>query len=136
MPWFYILQCSDGHYYVGSTPVIEGRVWQHNAGLGSKYTAARRPVQLVFSHETATLKEAFDFERQIKRWRREKKEALIRGAYLALIELSKAGKSVSQSDRAAVLRQAQDGSPGRRAGRSVARELDSAQEHNRLRSGT
>jgi len=34
MPWMYILKCSDGSYYVGSTWDLEKRVWEHNEGLG------------------------------------------------------------------------------------------------------
>ena len=31
--WLYILRCSDGSYYVGTTrDVLEGRIAQHNAG--------------------------------------------------------------------------------------------------------
>ena len=46
MAWTYILRCADGTYYVGSTTDLERRVGQHDAGLGSAYTAPvrRRPV--------------------------------------------------------------------------------------------
>ena len=37
--WMYILECSDGSYYVGSTINLERRLWEHNEGLGAKYTA-------------------------------------------------------------------------------------------------
>ena len=44
MPYMYILQCADDSYYVGSTWNLEKRLWQHNQGLGAKYTARRLPV--------------------------------------------------------------------------------------------
>ena len=43
MHWVYILECSDGNYYVGSTWNVEHRVWQRGEGLGSEYTKMRRP---------------------------------------------------------------------------------------------
>jgi predicted GIY-YIG superfamily endonuclease len=38
MPHLYILECSDGTYYVGSTWNLERRVSEHNLGLGAAYT--------------------------------------------------------------------------------------------------
>jgi putative endonuclease len=43
----------------------------------------------VFAQETVNTNDAFRLERQIKGWCREKKVALIRGDYAALVELSK-----------------------------------------------
>ncbi|WP_193607175.1 GIY-YIG nuclease family protein [Nocardioides lijunqiniae] len=51
MAWVYILQCSDGSYYVGSTIDLEGRVSAHNLGLGAAYTSRRRPVRLLWAAE-------------------------------------------------------------------------------------
>ena len=46
----YIVRCVDGSYYVGSTKQeIEARVWEHNNLPSGGYTAARRPVELVFT---------------------------------------------------------------------------------------
>ena len=89
MPWMYILQCSDGSYYVGSTLNLEKRLWEHNNGYGAKYTQKRLPVILVFSTEFATIEEAFIREKQVQGWSRAKREALIRGDYDALPELSR-----------------------------------------------
>ena len=90
MAWVYILECKNGAFYTGSTPNLERRVAQHNAGEGSNFTAIRRPVELVFSYEVERIDEAFYLERQVKGWRREKKMALIRGDYEALVELADA----------------------------------------------
>ena len=51
MPYFvYILECSDGSYYTGSTDDINKRLWQHEQGIEvSSYTYSRRPVKLVWS---------------------------------------------------------------------------------------
>ena len=42
MAWVYILECSDGSLYVGSTTDVERRVWQHQNGEGAAYTKRRR----------------------------------------------------------------------------------------------
>ena len=87
--YLYILKCSDGSYYVGSTSDLEYRVAQHQSGEVPGYTAAHRPVTLVYSCEFENPYEAFLRERQVKGWSRKKKEALIREDYAALVELSK-----------------------------------------------
>ena len=50
-------------------------------------------MKLVYTCEFDTPHEAFLRERQVKGWSRRKKEALLRGDYEALIELSKARAS-------------------------------------------
>jgi len=81
----YILRCSDGSYYVGITHAsLEQRLAEHAAGTFDGYTTHRRPVSLVFQQPFEHIEDAIAAERQIKGWRREKKEALIRGDYAAL----------------------------------------------------
>jgi putative endonuclease len=90
----YILRCADGSYYVGRTrESLETRVAQHNAGTFGGYTARRRPVQLVFHQEFAHITDAIAAERQVKGWRRAKKEALIRGDFHLLPMLSASAKN-------------------------------------------
>jgi predicted GIY-YIG superfamily endonuclease len=88
MAWMYILQCSDGSYYVGSTTDLERRKREHNEGTGAKYTASRRPVRLVYAAEFTSIAEAYEREKQVQGWGRSKREALIRGDYDALPELA------------------------------------------------
>lgn len=89
MAWMYILECVDGSYYVGSTKDIERRIWEHNEGIGAKYTARRRPVKLMYAAEFDNIAEAYEREKQVQGWRRAKREALIRGDYDALPELAR-----------------------------------------------
>ena len=89
--WVYILRCSDGSYYAGCTTDLEKRWGQHQAGTVEGYTAARRPLDLVWVGEFQSIYDAIDMERRIKRWSRAKKEALIRRDYGALPALSKRG---------------------------------------------
>ena len=79
MAWVYILRCSDGSYYVGSTTALSRRVEQHNSGTGAKYTSTRRPVELVWAMEFTSIREAYAAEKQIQNWSRAKREALIAG---------------------------------------------------------
>jgi predicted GIY-YIG superfamily endonuclease len=75
----YMLRCSDGTFYIGSTSNLSKRITEHETGaLSNSYTYSRRPVNLVWSQEFPTHEEAFAFERQIKGWSRAKKKALIR----------------------------------------------------------
>jgi putative endonuclease len=92
MAWVYILRCSDGSYYVGSTTDLAARLDQHQNGAGAAYTRRRRPVELVFSQECEHVAEAFALEKRYQGWSRKKREALIRGDFAALPGLSR-GKS-------------------------------------------
>jgi putative endonuclease len=62
----YILQCSDGSYYVGSTWDVERRLAQHNAGDGAQYTKRRRPVELLWTQDCERVEDAFALEKQIQ----------------------------------------------------------------------
>jgi len=75
----YILQCNDGSYYVGIATDIDDRLREHNAGQGSEFTKNRRPVYLVYTETHESYASARKREAQLKGWRREKKEWLIRG---------------------------------------------------------
>jgi putative endonuclease len=93
-PTVYILRCADGSYYVGvAREDLARRVWEHQTGAYAGYTSRRRPVELVYATEFQRFEEAIAFERQIKRWNRVKKEALIRGDYDALPELARRRES-------------------------------------------
>ncbi|RDI55071.1 GIY-YIG nuclease family protein [Microvirga subterranea] len=89
--WFYILRCADGNYYVGTSRLddLQTGVSQHNQGTFGGYTAKRRPVTLVYPAHFWDITDAIAFERQVKGWSRAKKEALIRGDFGALPELSR-----------------------------------------------
>jgi predicted GIY-YIG superfamily endonuclease len=62
----------------------------HETGEKGGYTAARRPVRLVFAQETASRQEALALERQFKGWSRKKKEAMMRRDWAELSRLAKA----------------------------------------------
>ena len=86
--YMYILRCSDGTYYTGSTNNLEKRLWQHQNGLGANYTKKRLPVELVYFEEYDRIDFAFYREKQVKSWSKKKKEALINGNIKKLHQLS------------------------------------------------
>ena len=90
----YILLCRDNTYYTGVTNHLERRLYEHQAGedIGC-YTYKRRPVKLVFHENFSDIYQAIAFEKQIKGWRREKKEALINRNWDILPKLSKTAKT-------------------------------------------
>lgn len=75
----YIVECSDGTYYIGMTTDLAQRLKQHNGELsgGAKYTHTRRPVQLKYTEQHMTFKEAAHREYQLKKLPRKKKAQLI-----------------------------------------------------------
>jgi putative endonuclease len=79
MYWVYVLRCCDRSLYIGHTEGLEQRLKAHNDGRGAAFTAARRPVRIVYAEEHASVLTAIQRERQIKRWNRVKKEALVAG---------------------------------------------------------
>ncbi len=87
--YMYILRCSDGSYYTGSTNDLERRLWQHQNGEGASYTRKRLPVELVYYEEYERMDEAFCREKQVQGWSRKKKEALINGCFEDLPALAK-----------------------------------------------
>ncbi len=87
--YMYILRCSDGSYYTGSTNNVEMRLYQHQNGKGAKYTKKRLPIKLVYVEEFERMDEAFYREKQIQGWSKKKKSALIAGDFDRLSHLSK-----------------------------------------------
>jgi putative endonuclease len=73
----YVVRCADGTLYTGYAVNLDQRLHAHNQGRGAKYTSGRRPVALVYAAPCLSKSEALKRERQIKRWPRDKKEALV-----------------------------------------------------------
>ena len=86
--YMYILLCSDGSYYTGSTTDLERRMEQHQSGEGSNHTKRNLPVKLVYYEEFERIDEAFYREKQVQGWSRKKKEPLMLGCYHELHKLA------------------------------------------------
>ena len=96
--WMYILECADGSFYTGSTKDINLRLAQHESGEGSNHTRKRLPVKLVYCEEYDRIDDAFLREKQVQRWSRKKKIALIKLAYEKLPKLSMAYRDIKNED--------------------------------------
>ena len=79
MRFVYILSCADDSLYIGETDDVPGRVARHNDGRGSSFTASRLRVRLVSTEVYKSRDEVLAREKQLRRWTRKKKDALIAG---------------------------------------------------------
>jgi putative endonuclease len=83
----YILRCADDSFYIGVTNNLERRFEQHQAGIDPKcYTFKRRPLKVVHVERFSEVVYAINREKQLKRWSRRKKEALIAGNEYGLMQ--------------------------------------------------
>jgi len=79
-PVVYILASPNGRaLYVGVTSDLGRRLEEHRRGL-SAHTSRYNVSRLVYIEAYDTAPDAIEREKQIKRWRREKKVALIDAA--------------------------------------------------------
>jgi len=89
MPFVYIVECADGTLYTGWAMDTDRRVAAHNAGRGSRYTRARRPVKLVYVEKHVSRAIAMKREAAIKKMPRVKKLELVRQATMRKTRYSK-----------------------------------------------
>lgn len=89
MPFMYILECSDRSLYVGSTWDLDRRLAQHQEGEAAVYTKNRLPVRLLYFEQYDRIENAFLREKQVQRWGRAKRLALVKGQLEKLHGLSR-----------------------------------------------
>jgi putative endonuclease len=77
MAFVYLLRCADGSLYCGWSTDVARRVDEHNAGVASRYTRSRLPVEQVAVFEVADRSAALREEARIKRLSRAAKLRLI-----------------------------------------------------------
>ena len=75
--YVYILTNSSRTLYVGVTNDLRRRVHEHKRKLVPGFTEKYNLTWLAYFEETADIKSAIAREKQIKKWRRSKKIALI-----------------------------------------------------------
>jgi putative endonuclease len=63
--------------YTGVTSKLEGRVWQHKNHVVQGFTSKYRLDRLVYYEQFADGISAITREKEINRWRREKKNELV-----------------------------------------------------------
>ena len=77
--YVYMLQCSDGTFYVGYATEIARRVREHNESpKGAKYTRGRRPVKPVYYMEFESRSEALKYEHVLRKKSRVEKVKLVK----------------------------------------------------------
>lgn len=81
MSWYvYMVRCADNTFYTGVSTDVARRVAEHNGclpGKGAKYTAARRPVKLVYQRAVLDKATAYQEEYRIRKLPRAAKDTLV-----------------------------------------------------------
>lgn len=85
----YILESADGTLYVGQSRDVRERLRRHRLGLGSKHTLDHPNVWLVHVDGPLPQVKAVRRKRQLKKWSRANKLALISGDIARLKQLSR-----------------------------------------------
>ena len=75
--YVYILTNRSGTLYVGVTNNLLRRLYEHKHKLIPGFTKRYKIDRLVYYEHTPDVRAAIAREKQIKRWRREKKVALV-----------------------------------------------------------
>ena len=79
MPQYYVYIMSSHRrtLYVGVTNNLARRVVQHKSGIIPGFTSRYRTDRLVYAESSQYIENALNREKQIKKWRRQKKLDLI-----------------------------------------------------------
>jgi len=65
-------------YYIGVTSSLYTRAYQHKTGEGSTFTKKYNCTDLIYYESFTSIEEAIAREKQLKKWKREWKEELVR----------------------------------------------------------
>lgn len=71
-----MLQCQDDSLYTGITTNVERRFAEHQKGVGSNFTRAKKALKIVYTEEYPDRSAALKREAAIKRLSRVEKLAL------------------------------------------------------------
>ena len=86
--FLYIMASRSLTLYIGVTGSLQRRVAQHKDHSFDGFTAQYRIDRLVYFERYSYINNAINREKQLKRWRREKKIALIQSMNPTWIDLS------------------------------------------------
>ncbi|HEX2890341.1 GIY-YIG nuclease family protein [Vineibacter terrae] len=76
--WVYVMTNRSLHaMYIEVTNDLERRVWEHRQGFGSEFARKYRVHRLVHAEEYSDVNEAIAREKQLKGWRRLRKNELV-----------------------------------------------------------
>lgn len=73
MYFVYILLCSDGSLYTGSSNDPDKRFEDHKNGKGARYTRSHPPLKIIYRETLESKSAALKREIEIKSWSRAKK---------------------------------------------------------------
>ncbi|WIM09374.1 GIY-YIG nuclease family protein [Enhydrobacter sp.] len=94
MPSYYVYILTNASrqvMYVGVTNNLENRVAEHREGKGGDFTRRYRVGTLVYAEDYKYVEDAIAREKEIKGWRRSKKDALVEAvnpSWADLLEVS------------------------------------------------
>ena len=75
--WVYVLASRSRNLYVGMTNDLVGRLERHRAGVPGSHTERYRIGRLVYFEYFRYVRSAIAREKEVKRWRRAERVALI-----------------------------------------------------------
>lgn len=78
MPWVYMIRNKGNKIYVGVSKHPLKRLSEHNHKKGALFTTNNPSFKVVFLEEYSDIAQARKREIQIKKWRRDKKDELIK----------------------------------------------------------
>lgn len=95
--YVYILGSRSGVLYVGITSDLQRRLYEHQHATFEGFTKEYEIKRLLYYEQFNDALTAISREKQLKRWNRRKKLALIRSMNLMFRDLSKAWKGEDSS---------------------------------------
>jgi len=91
--WVYIMTSSSlSTMYIGVTNDLGRRVVEHRIGVGSEFVKKYKITKLVYAEEFELIEEAITREKQLKGWKRIRKNELVRAANPRWNDLMAAGE--------------------------------------------
>lgn len=84
----YIMASHSGVLYIGVTNNLERRVYEHKQELIEGFTKKYKCHKLLYVEDTPDINSAIAREKQLKNWRRDKKDLLIAQTNPTLEDLS------------------------------------------------
>ena len=95
--YVYIMASRSRSLYIGVTGNLPNRILQHKSGEGSRFARRYRINQLVFVEEADRAQDAIAREKQLKRFTRAKKLALIQAQNPRWADLAKDWSAAAHS---------------------------------------
>ena len=83
MPGYYVYILTNWNnkvMYIGVTNNLQRRLWEHQNQLVEGFTKKYNVHKLVYFEETSDVQAALAREKELKKWRREKKSRLVESA--------------------------------------------------------